>query len=293
MPGRNVHVNGEREPRRAPVARAPRTLPNPTSGERRQRSCVLAIRLLGDVSATWMGRSVTLRSSAEQALLAALAVQERPRPRESIACNLWPEAGIRSAARLRQALWHLRQAFVEAGAGAGDVFGNDAYRLGLRTDLVCDLDVARFQSLLGARTPDIAGALALYRGDYVEDIDLECFARDREHLADLFEDALARLAVRCLRDGDLAGARSSALRLISRDPLREEAHATLIEVFGRTGSRDQVIRQYRRLVRLLEQELGVEPLAETQAAYRSAMRLSSQRSAQAIAWPAPTSAAQA
>jgi DNA-binding SARP family transcriptional activator len=254
---------------------------------------VLAIGLLGDVSATWAGRRVILRTPAEQALLAALAMQERPRPRESIASNLWPEAGTRSPARLRQALWHLRQAFVEAGAGAGDVFEVDADRLGLRSDLICDVDVAAFRSLLAARPPDITGALVLYRGDYVEDLDLECFARDREHLADLFEDALARLAVRCLRDGDLVGARSTALRLISRDPLREEAHATLIEVFGHTGSRDQVVRQYRRLVRLLDQELGVEPLAETQEAYRSAMRRSSRRSAQATAWQAQTSDARA
>ena len=254
---------------------------------------MLAIALLGEVSATWMGRRVTLRTSGEQALLAALAVQERPRSRESIACNLWPEAGDRSPARLRQTLWHLRQAFVEAGAGTGDVFGCDADRLGLRGDLECDLDVARFQWLLADRPPDIQGALALYRGDYVEDLDLECFARDREHLADLFEDALARLAARCLRDGDLAGARSASLRLIARDPLREEAHATLIEVFGRAGSRDQVVRQYRRLVRLLDRELGVEPLAETQEAYRSAMHRSSRRSAQAIDWPAASGGAQA
>lgn len=213
--------------------------------------------------------------------------------RETIACNLWPEAGTRTPARLRQALWRLRLAFVEAGAGAGDVFVCDADRLGLRSDLQCDLDVARFQWLLAARPPDIPSAVALYRGDFVEDLDLECFARDREDLADLFEDALARLAGHCLRDGDLVGARSAALRLIARDPLREEAHATLIEVFGRAGSRDQVVRQYRRLVRLLDRELGVEPLAETQEAYRTAMGRSGRRSVQAIAWRPSTTGAQA
>ena len=121
--------------------------------------------------------------------------------RETIACNLSPEAGTRTPARLRQALWRLRLAFVEAGAGAGDVFVCDADRLGLRSDLQCDLDVAKFQWLLAARPPDIPSAVALYRGDFVEDLDLECFARDREDLADLFEDALARLAGHCLGMG--------------------------------------------------------------------------------------------
>ena len=141
----------------------------------------------------------------------------------------------------------------------------DADRLGLRTDLAFDLDVVRFQSLLDARPPNLAAALALYHGELAEDLDLDCFAVDRQRLADVYEDALVRLAHRCLEDDDLACARTASLQLIARDPLREEAHAALIEVFGRSGSRDQVVRQYRRLVRLLDRELGIEPLAETRS----------------------------
>jgi DNA-binding SARP family transcriptional activator len=262
---------------------ASRPLRAQARGSHAGRPGVLSVRLLGGVSAAWMGRDVPLPTWGARALLAVLAVQQRPRLRESIAGDLWPEAGRSSAARLRQALWHLRRAFATAGAGSRDLFGIDPDRLGFRPDVACDLDVVRFRSLLAARPPDLSGALGLYRGEYAEGLDLECFARDRELLADLFEDALAQLGYRCLRDGDLACARTASLDLLARDPLREEAHATLIEVLGRTGSRDQVVRQYRRLVRLLDRELGIEPLAETQESFRTAMRQTGLRSAGAVA----------
>jgi DNA-binding SARP family transcriptional activator len=76
----------------------------------------------------------------------------------------------------------------------------------------------------------------------------------------------------------MEGAREAALRLLERDPLREEAHAALIEVYGRTGSRSQVSRQYRRVRSILARELGVNPLPETESTYRRALTSTVRRS---------------
>ena len=113
--------------------------------------------------------------------------------------------------------------------------------------------------------------------------DLECFVFDRERLSDAYEDALALVADRRLLGGDLDGARRAADELLARDPLREEAHATLLRVYGRTGSRPQVLRQYRRLTELLDRELGVEPLPETTATFESALAETIERSRQRAA----------
>ena len=75
-------------------------------------------------------------------------------------------------------------------------------------------------------------------------------------------------------------ARLAAERLIARDPLREEAHEVLIAVHGRTGSRSQVVRQYRRLSGVLARELGEAPLPETDATYRAAIARTIERSRQ-------------
>jgi DNA-binding SARP family transcriptional activator len=53
----------------------------------------------------------------------------------------------------------------------------------------------------------------------------------------------------------------------------------LISGYGRVGTRSQVLRQYRRMRAILEHELGVEPLPETEAAYRAALEWSGLRSA--------------
>ena len=74
-----------------------------------------------------------------------------------------------------------------------------------------------------------------------------------------------------LANGDHEGARRAAERLLVRDPLREEVHAVLIEVYGLYGSRSQVVRQYRRLCTVLARELDETPLPETDAIYRLAI----------------------
>ena len=114
-------------------------------------------------------------------------------------------------------------------------------------------------------------AVALYRGDLVEGLGHDCFAAERERLSDRFEDALAAVAVAELAAGDHEAARRAAERLLVRDPLREEVHAVLIEVYGLCGSRSQVVRQYRRLCSVLDRELDEAPLPETDAIYRLAL----------------------
>ena len=86
-----------------------------------------------------------------------------------------------------------------------------------------------------------------------------------------------------LADGDLGGACAAAQHVLVRDPLREEGHAILIEVHGRSGSRSQVIRQYRRLASILDRELGEAPLPDTDATYRLALERAVARSRQRAA----------
>ena len=244
---------------------------------------VLRVRLLGELQATWKGTPVRPESRGAVRLLAVLATQLRPRSRADIAADLWPEDGPSVGRWLRQALWHLRKAFAAAGADPEEVFEPATDRLGFRIGLAVDVDARRFAALLAGEPRDLDAALAMYDGDFGEGLDLECFAREREHLSDLYEDALAELGRRRLREGDLESAHDAARGLLERDPLREEAHSTLIEVFGLSGSRDQVIRQYRRLERMLDDELGVQPLAETQKSFQTAMRRTAERSARAVA----------
>jgi len=230
----------------------------------------LSIRLFGRLEVLAGDIHVRITGRHAQALTALLALRPRPRLRDAIAAELWPDVDGPSAASLRQALWLVRSSLANAG---------------LEPDAWLEADQT-------ANDPSHEeAALRLYRGDLLEGLGHECFAAERERLSDAYEDLLARVANGRLARGDVAGARLAATELLGRDPLREEAHAVLIAAYGLAGSRSQVVRQYRRVCSILHSELAVSPLPETDAAYRMALAAAASRSlerAAAIAYdPAP------
>jgi DNA-binding SARP family transcriptional activator len=249
---------------------------------RTSRATRLTVRLFGRIEVAVDDRPVPLVGRHAQALAALLALTRRPRSRDAIAADLWPEALTAANGALRQALWLLRSAFVAASVDARQILEADADALGLAPDLELELDVARFDEAMTAEPPDVETAIATYRGELVECLGHDCFARERERLADAFEDALAIASEKRLLAHDLAGAREAAHRLVARDPIREEAHAVLLRIHGIEGRRSQVLRQYRRLRDLLRRELDVDPLPETEAALRAALRDSETHSAEAV-----------
>lgn len=232
----------------------------------------LEVALLGPIWSTWHGQPVRPATRSAFALLGTLAIERRPRPREVIAANLWPEASATSSGALRQALWTLRTALAHVGADPDAVINSDGEAIGIREGVMIGVDAARFEEHLRARPPRLEAAVATYRGELAEEWDLEYFAPERERLADLYEDALTAAAVQRLSSGDYRSAHDAALEVLGRDPFREEAHVVLMELYSHVGSRSQVLRQYRRLRALLSSELEVEPLPETEAAYRAALR---------------------
>ena len=232
----------------------------------------LEVGLLGPIWSTWQGHPVRPATRSAFALLAFLAIEGRPRSREVIGANLWPEASAASSGALRQALWVLRSALAQVGADPEAVIDSDGDAIGIREGVVIGVDVERFEEHLRARPPRLEAALATYGGELAEGWDLEYFAPERERLADLYEDALTAAAIQRLSSGDYRDAHDAALELLRRNPFREEAHVVLMEIYSHVGSRSQVSRQYRRLRALLSSELGVDPLPETEAAYRAALR---------------------
>jgi DNA-binding SARP family transcriptional activator len=239
----------------------------------------LSVRLLGRFEVEACGARVRLAGRHAQALFALLALRPRPRLRDAIAADLWPDFDGPSASSLRQALWLVRTGLASAGIDPDLLLEVGQDTLGLRREVRLDLDAGSFESLVAEGPAGAGRALALYRGDLAEGLGHECFAADRERLSDLYEDALAFVADARLAEGDLKGARHAATLLLTRDPLREEAHCVLIAAYGMVGSRSQVVRQYRRLCDILRTELAVRPLPETDAIFRAAIQRTVARSA--------------
>jgi ABC-type oligopeptide transport system substrate-binding subunit len=61
----------------------------------------------------------------------------------------------------------------------------------------------------------------------------------------------------------------TAQRLLHHDPLREDAHRLVMRAHCRLGQRNAALEQYLRCRKIVEQELGAEPMAETHDLYRA------------------------
>ena len=202
---------------------------------------ILRVELLGRLEVrTSRGTCVHLGGRHAPALFALLVLAGRPRSREAIAADLWPEADATSAGSLWQALWTVRHGLALAGLDPDAVLD---IRPGVDRD-PADRPARDRRARLRA-LPRRRGRLRGGAGDRAvprrprRGARPRCFAAERERLADRFEDALVVVAQRRLTRGDMVGARRAAEQALIRDPLREEAHAILIVVHGLTGSRSR------------------------------------------------------
>lgn len=238
----------------------------------------LGLLLLGPPRVELDGVVVSFDTRKALALLAYLALAERPQRREALADLLWPDYP-QSRAALRRTL-----SAITTRIGQGWVESvNDSLALRRSPDLF--VDVHRLQAWAAAATAAAPGtsdtlqaAAALYRDDFLAGFSLRdspAFDDWQIAQAEQLRRVLARLLERLIqRDGaagDLPVAITSARRWLSLDPLNEQSHRTLMLLYARAGERSAAIHQYRTCVRVLERELGVPPLAETTALYRAIM----------------------
>ena len=225
---------------------------------------MLTISLLG-APRIQIGRTLIETDTRKAtALLAYLAVTGKPQRRSTLAALLWPDtAEQRARGALRRTLSVLHTALRDRWLRSeGETIDLD------RTDLV--VDVAEFRRAIAQGR--LADATALYRGDLLEGFSLrdspqfdDWQAAEADALRTDFLEALSRLANAADRAGDIAGAIGHTKRRIALDPLHEPAHRELMHLYARDGDRAAALRQYREAVRLLDQELGVAPAAETRA----------------------------
>jgi len=112
-------------------------------------------------------------------------------------------------------------------------------------------------------------AASLYRGDFMADDPYEDWAAlTRERLRLTHLDALGRLSKLYFNVGHYTVCASLCLRIIERDPCREDAHRRLMRCYSRQGLPHLALMQYRMCVQALTDELGVEADPATTELYR-------------------------
>lgn len=240
----------------------------------------LRIQLFGAVQLSHAGRVQDARlTHAVQSLLAWLLLHRRTvHARETLAGLFWSDQSeARGRSCLSTALWRIRQVLEPEGIARGTYLIAQTDTVGFNCASDHWLDVAAFEDGVGRYLPaspsadraqdwsSAEAAVACYTGDLLEGFYDEWALRERERLRMLYLDCLGTL----LRHHSETGALERGLRcgqqILALDPLREDIHREVIRLHMRNGHRALARQQYECCRAALEEELGVEPMEETQA----------------------------
>ena len=241
----------------------------------------VCIHLLGRFTAEYLGQSIRgLDGGKVRELFCYLLLhRERPQPREALADLLWNNIPApESKKHLRQVLWQMNSTLDSYSAAIGVrlvLIEPEWIYVNPRSDLW--IDVAAFEQACGnlrgvaGRALDthqaqtLIDAVALYRGDLLEDCYLDWCLFERERLRGLYLAALDKLMDYCEAHGQYEAAICYGSRILQRDQARECTHRRLMRLHFLAGDRTEALRQYDRCVEILQQELAVKPAASTVA----------------------------
>lgn len=192
---------------------------------------------------------------------------------------LWPESDPASAeANLRSAVSDLRKLLEpDLARGRDSAFiltRREGYAFDLTAPVAVDvIDFERAAQTLTASRPELESALALYRGDLVEeDPYAEWAISERERLRALRVEALARLADLCLAQADYPATTAVCEQALTLDASRETLWRTLMRAHALSGDRAAALRAFDRCRTALAHDLGVDPLPDTAALHEQILR---------------------
>src|SRR5512139_3474479 len=235
---------------------------------------MLSIQLLGTPLILLDDQPLTLTRKKSRALVYYLAAHDKPLTREQILAFFWPDSDRTSAQQvLRTTLHGLRRAL-------GPALVTDEATLALSADV--DIDVRTFEAALVWRTfphpasnlQSLTSILQLYRGDFLTGFVLGDSAEfegwlttQQEHYRRLAIRGFIALATLHEQQWDYAAALAALDRALNFDPLQEDVQRTALRLHYLAGDRTGAIRRYEALRQLLDEEMGVPPMAETRALY--------------------------
>lgn len=212
-------------------------------------------------------------------LIKLLAVQRGHRlHQDQILDLLWPDLSPESSTTaLRKALTYARRA-LEPGLPprAPCAYLQVSHGVVLLDQRMVQVDADLFEEAAttalraGAERRSLEAAVALYTDEVLPEDRYEEWAIERrEQLAELHLQVLHRLAEVFEREGAYGEAITRLHEVLVHDPAREEAHRAVMRLHAFSGSRHQALRQYQVCRRVLLEELGVEPEAESEQLYQS------------------------
>ncbi len=245
---------------------------------------LLRITLFGCPRIYCCERDTEIRLTRNVQLLLAYLVLERHHihSREILAGLFWrDQSQERAKACLNTTLWRLRSALETMthpkvpfllNHQHGEICFNpqSSYWLDVE-DFDRSFEKLRLQSAkenISEQIKIAEGAEQTYVGELLEGFYDDWIITERERLRARYLWILSCLMEAHWQDGNLEGSLYYGQKILQLEPLQEEIYREMMRIFAQAGYRTQALAQYETCRKVLENELNVAPMPETQALYR-------------------------
>jgi DNA-binding SARP family transcriptional activator len=242
------------------------------------------VSLFGKFNIVRSGQGMqAIKSRKVQELLSYLLLyRDHPQSRESLSEILWrDQLPAKSKKCLRQTLWLLQSFLRQPADSNGPDLLVDHEWIQINPSIDFRIDTVRFEqiynSVIGKRVQEltrgdyklIQKAIQLYKGDLLEGWYPDWCLMERERFAIIYLMLLDKLVQYCEIHQDYVSGLIYAAKILRHDHAYERAHRQMMRLYFLMGDRTQALRQYRRCIVALRNELDVDPSGETVQLYET------------------------
>lgn len=229
------------------------------------------LKALGQVQVRRDGNVIEALTPFARELFFCIVDHERI-DRDMLAEIFWPgQLPGRQTSNLHSAVYALRRAIgKETILSEGSVYS-------INPESSMNYDVSRFEraAAIAEGLPPgdprklfaLTEAINSYDGPFLVQFDSEWIAERRRSLEMRFLDIATEYANEALLRDQPTRAVNTLRQALKIDPFRDDLNLSILEALARLGRRGEIISHYQRYVRLLSEELGLEPPEEVRDAY--------------------------
>lgn len=218
-----------------------------------------------------------------EALLLFLVYTGEVFRRDYLANLLWSNSSQeRASANLRYVLTDLRKAF-------DNYLNITRQSISVATNVNFELDTLLLDKYLQQPSIEIDDILSLYKGEFLQGFHVRnavdfshwmTIEREKWHVRLIH--VLSELVTNAIRDHHYKNGLTAVERLLEIDPLNEHAHQQKLSLLAWSGKRAAALHYYEDIIHLLDNELSVQPAAETTSIYNQIKNGAYQPPSQAV-----------
>lgn len=199
--------------------------------------------------------------------------------RDDIFATFWPNLSVKEATNVFHVTKRKISERITMKVDDDDSYELTQYSSGFympSEKIVRHYDVADFQEAVERATVTtneheretlFRRAVDLYKAPFLETINMPWVEERRQHLRQLYTQALVGMGRITRGRGNLEEALGFFTRALKEMPEREDIHREVMSIYSQLGMQDDAVKQYQSLERILKESLDIEPSPETQQLY--------------------------